>query len=67
MYQMNELDLWRQHRDDLLREAEGVRLVRRLKAARPKRVARLRDALLGRGPALGEVAGNLSAGHSRCA
>ncbi len=67
MYQMNDMDLWRQHREDLLREAEERRLVRRLKAARPKRAARRWNALLGSGPALVEAAGDLSAGESRCA
>ncbi len=67
MYQMNDIDLWRQHREDLLREAEDGRIVRRLKAARPKRAARRWNALLGRGPALVEAAGDLRAGDSRCA
>ncbi len=67
MYEMNDLDLWRQHRENLLQEGENGRLVRRLKAARQKRAARLWSALLGRGPAPGEAAGNLRAGDVRCA
>jgi hypothetical protein len=67
MYQSNEMDPWRQHREDLLLEAERERLVRQLGAARPKGAARLRNALLGRGPVPGEAAVNLSAGNSGCA
>jgi hypothetical protein len=48
MHGMNEMDLWTQRRHELVREAEGGRLVRRLRAARPKRVARFRSALFGR-------------------
>jgi hypothetical protein len=36
MYQLNELDLWHQRRDELLREAENERLARHLRAARPR-------------------------------
>ena len=42
MYQMNDLDMWNQRRNDLLREAEKGRLMRRLKAMRPMGVARFR-------------------------
>jgi len=48
MCQINEIELWNQRRHELVREAEGGRLGRRLKAARPKRAARFRSALLGR-------------------
>jgi hypothetical protein len=48
MHGMNEMDLWNQRRQELVRESEGGRLVRRLRAARPKRVARFRSALFGR-------------------
>lgn len=43
VYQMNDLDMWNQRRNDLLREAETGRLIRRLKAMRPKGTARLRS------------------------
>ena len=36
MYQMNDIDMMREHHQALLREAEGDRLVRRLKGVRPK-------------------------------
>jgi hypothetical protein len=49
MHGMNEMDLWNQRRHELVREAEGGRLARRLRVARPKRVARFRSALFGRG------------------
>jgi hypothetical protein len=48
MYRMNELDLWAQRHDELAREAENGRFARRLRAARPKGVARFRSALFGR-------------------
>jgi hypothetical protein len=38
MYEMNDIELMREHRQALLREGEGDRLVRRLKGARQKRV-----------------------------
>jgi hypothetical protein len=41
MYQMNDLDMWNQRRNELLREAETGRLIRRLKAMRPKGTVRL--------------------------
>ena len=46
MYETHETGLWRQHRDDLLREAENGRLVRQLRATRRKRTTPLGDALL---------------------
>ncbi len=36
MYQLNEIYLWNQHHHELLREAEGARLAKRLRASRPK-------------------------------
>jgi hypothetical protein len=48
MHGMNEMDLWNERRHELVREADGERLARRLRAARPKRVARFRSALFGR-------------------
>ena len=43
MYQMNDMDMWNQRRNELLREAENGRLMRRLKAMRPKGAARFRN------------------------
>jgi Ca2+-binding RTX toxin-like protein len=37
MYQMNDIEMMREHSQALLREAEGERLARRLKGSRPKR------------------------------
>ena len=65
MYQPNEIEMWRQHRDELVREAEGERLARQLRAARPSKVARILSALLGQGRA--PAAGVLRAGDGRCA
>jgi hypothetical protein len=48
MYQMNEMELWNQRRRELVREAEEGRLVRRMRAERPKRAARFRSVLFGR-------------------
>ena len=48
MYRMNEMDLWTQRHNELVREAENGRLARRLRAARPKRIAWFRSTLLGR-------------------
>lgn len=48
MYRMDEMDLWTQRRHELARETESGRLVRRLRAARPKRTAWFRRALFGR-------------------
>jgi hypothetical protein len=48
MYQMNDLDMWNQRRDELLREAENGCLIRRLKAMRKGRVARFRSLLSAR-------------------
>lgn len=51
MQGLNDLDLIRQHREELLREAENGRLARRLRLAsakesyRPSLLARVRDAL----------------------
>ncbi len=36
MYQMNDIEMMREHRQALLREAEGNRLARRFKGVRPK-------------------------------
>lgn len=48
MYQLNETETWREHRRDLLREAENARLVRRPKAGHRAlaSVVRRRAALL---------------------
>jgi hypothetical protein len=40
MYQMNDLELWHQRRDELLRDAEGERLARRVRARHPKGASR---------------------------
>jgi hypothetical protein len=48
MYQLNETEVWREHRRELLRKAESGRLARRLRTRRPDRVARFRSAFLGR-------------------
>jgi hypothetical protein len=45
MYRMNEMEFWNGLRRELVREAEDGRLARRLRAASPKRVARLRSVL----------------------
>ncbi len=37
MYQLNEISLWNEHHQDLLREVEGDRLAKQLRASRPKR------------------------------
>ena len=37
MHDLNEMELWRQRREELIREAENRRLVRQLKMARPKK------------------------------
>ncbi len=37
MYQMNDIEMMREHRQALLGEAEGERLARRLKGIRPNR------------------------------
>jgi hemolysin type calcium-binding protein len=37
MYQMNDIEMMREHRQALLKEAEGDRLARRLEGGRPKR------------------------------
>jgi hypothetical protein len=47
MYQMDEMEFWNGRRHDLVREAGDGRLARRLRAARPKRVARFRSVLFG--------------------
>ena len=67
MYQPNEIEMWRQRRDELVREAEGARLARQLRAARPSKVARIRSALLGQGRVPVDAAGVLRAGDGRCA
>lgn len=48
MYQMNDIEMWREHRNELLREAEERRLGRRLRAERPKRSSGIGSTLLGR-------------------
>jgi flagellar motor switch protein FliG len=48
MYQMNDLDMWNQRRNDLLREAENGRLTRLLKATRPARTTWFRNMLSAR-------------------
>ena len=62
---MYEIDLWRQHREDVLREAEKARLARRLRAARPKGITRLRSSLFRR--SFGNLAADLRAGDGGCA
>jgi hypothetical protein len=37
MFQLNEIEMWREHRQELLREADGQRLYRLPGSARPKR------------------------------
>ncbi len=37
MYQMNDIEMVREHRQALLKEAEGARLARQLKGGHPKR------------------------------
>ncbi len=37
MHQMNDIEMMREHRQTLLREAEGDRLARRLEGILPKR------------------------------
>ena len=37
MYRIDDMATWREHRRDLLREAEEARLARSVKKARPKR------------------------------
>ena len=36
MYQLDEIYLWKEHHHELLHEAEGERLAKRLGASRPK-------------------------------
>ena len=40
MYQINDLEMWHERSDDLLREAEKARVARRLHSARPQDVSR---------------------------
>ena len=40
MYQMNDIEMLREHRHALLAEAEGERLARRLRKERPQRSSR---------------------------
>lgn len=37
MFELHDPGLWRERREELLREAEDGRLARRLRAARPKK------------------------------
>jgi len=37
MYQLNEISLWTEHHQELLREVEGDRLAKQLRASRPKK------------------------------
>ena len=47
MHGMNDLDLWRLHREELIREAKNGRLARRSWAAeRPKKAPRFEGGLL---------------------
>ena len=39
MYQLNEIDMWREHRQELLREADGRRLYRRPGSAKWKKMS----------------------------
>ncbi len=48
MYQLNETEVWRERRRELLRKPESGRLARRLGTGRPERVGRFRSAFLGR-------------------
>jgi len=50
MYRMDEIELWNGRRHELVREAEDGRIARRLRAARPKMVARLWGVLSGWAP-----------------
>lgn len=46
MYHYNDFEAWRSHHDELLREAEGRRLARQLRAARSEQNApRIRHSL----------------------
>lgn len=64
MHDIYGTGLWRQHRDDLLREAEHGRLVRQLKETRRNK-AGLREMLLRR--LQGGAAGGLRTGDEPCA
>jgi hypothetical protein len=48
MYTLNEIELSKQHRDDMVRQAENYRLARQLRVASPGRAARKGNALLAR-------------------
>lgn len=48
MYTLNETELWRQRRDELMKEAGEERLARRLRAERQKGTSRGKTPLLGR-------------------
>lgn len=46
MHDLNDLDLWRQRREELIREAENERLARRMRMARPNKALRFEGGLL---------------------
>lgn len=48
VYTLNETDLWRQRRDELIKEAERERLIRGLRAGNTKGGSRGRRSLLDR-------------------
>ena len=48
MYNLNDIELSRQHREDVARQVENNRLARQLRAARPGMAAGTGNALLGR-------------------
>jgi len=48
MYNLNDFELYRQHRDEVARQVENNRLAGKLRAARPGIAAGSRNALLGR-------------------
>lgn len=48
MYNLNEIELSKQHREEVARQVENDRLARRLRAAHPGMAAGTGKALLGR-------------------
>lgn len=48
MYRLDDLDLYRQRRREIMREVENDRLVRQLRLLRPRKVGRAQAALAAR-------------------
>jgi hypothetical protein len=65
VYRLDDLDLYRQRRREIMREVENVRLVRQLRLLRPKKVGRANSGAFDGEPAWSPNGGRIAFTSSR--